>query len=62
MCYTGQNNLVSTNVLVWKFCRNCAFPQNFDTRKLGETKVFDTVLVFGLQPRRRFWKPVKHLL
>ena len=45
------------NFLVWKFCRaqferhsfsicgNCAFPQNFHTRKLGEIRIFYAVLL-----------------
>ena len=48
---TTKNSVISPNFLVWKFCwkavspqfrairpklcRNCAFPQNFHTRKLG---------------------------
>ena len=28
-----------------KLCRNCAFPQNFHTRKLGEITVFFTVFL-----------------
>ena len=48
---TLQNNtIISPNFLVWKFCgkgqfveRNCSFPQNFHTGKLGEITVFFTV-------------------
>ena len=32
------------NFLVWKLCGNCAFPQNFDTRKLVEITAFYAVL------------------
>ena len=31
-----------------KLCGNCAFPQNFHTRKLGEIAVFFAVIVAGL--------------
>ena len=52
---TAKNNLILPNFLVWKFCGkaqfairpklcgNCAFPQHFHTRKLGELTVFFTV-------------------
>ena len=33
------------NFLVWKFCGNCAFPQNFYTRKLGEIEVFYAISI-----------------
>ena len=58
--YTAKNTEISPNFLVWKFCgkaqfphsfgriaRNyaeTAFPQNFDTRKLGEITVFFAVV------------------
>ena len=32
-----------------KLCRNCAFPQNFHTKKLGEIALFYVVVVFTLQ-------------
>ena len=44
----ASNTVISPNVLVWKFCgkanrvklfENCVFPENFDTRKLGEITV-----------------------
>ena len=57
--FTAKNTVISPNYLVWKFCRkaqfqysfgqiaklcgNCAFPQNFHTRKLGEIMVFYAV-------------------
>ena len=59
----AKNTVVSCNFLVWKFCgkaqfphsfvrpklcRNCAFPQNFHTRKLGETAVFFAVELLKL--------------
>ena len=52
------NTIISTNFLVWKLvevsgnyfwanhqksCENCAFPQNFHNRKLGEISVFHAV-------------------
>ena len=50
---TAENAVMSPNFLVWKFCGkaqfvrnyggNCAFPQNFHTRKLGEVTVFYAV-------------------
>ena len=51
---TAQNTAVSPNFMVWKFCgkvqfphtRNCAFPQNFHTMKLGEITVFYAVKHF----------------
>ena len=61
---TAKNIVISPNFLVWKFYgkiqfphsfgrfgRNCAFPQNFHTRKLGEIKIFFLVTVtpiFGI--------------
>ena len=47
----GKNTVISPDFLVWKFFEkaqfphsfgrgNCAFPQNFQTRKSGETTVF----------------------
>ena len=42
--------MLSTNpilpVLLWQeyTLRNCAFPQNFDTRKLGEISLFDAMV------------------
>ena len=50
-----QNAVISPNFLVWKssfhivlcesreIMRNCAFPQNFHTRKLGEITLFYAV-------------------
>ena len=51
-CDTGENTVNSPDFLVWKFCektqfsnsfgrfaRNCAFPQNFHTRKSDEITV-----------------------
>ena len=47
--FTAENTVISPNFLGWKFCGkairqkicgNCAFPQNFHTRKSGETTVF----------------------
>ena len=32
-----------------RFCRNCAFPQNFRTRKLDKISVFYAVLFMSLQ-------------
>ena len=58
---TAKNTVISPNFLVWKFCgkaqfphsygrpklcRNCAFPQNFHTRKLSEIRVFLVVKPF----------------
>ena len=37
---TAKNTVYSPNFLVWNFCGNCAFPQNFHTRKLREITVF----------------------
>ena len=49
----AKNTVISPNFLVWKFCGkaqfphslcgNCALPQNFHTRKLGEITVFFAV-------------------
>ena len=52
---TAKNTAISPNFLVWKFfrpklCGNCAFPQNFYTRKLGEITVFFAVDI------KRKWK------
>ena len=60
LIFTAKNTVISPNFLVWKFCgkaqfpnsfgklcRNCAFPQNFHTRKLGEITVFSAVLVWA---------------
>ena len=33
-----------------KLCRNCAFPQNFHTRKLDEIAVFYEVIKVELSP------------
>ena len=53
--YTAKNAVISPDFLVRKFCRkaqfpklcgNCAFPQNFHTRKLGEITVFFAMLLF----------------
>ena len=54
---SAQNTVISPNLLLWKFCgkahfrrvwancqelcRNCVFPQNFHTRKLGDYFSFD---------------------
>ena len=59
MDITAQNTDISPDLLVWKFCGktisvefrsifpklcgNCAFPQNFHTRKLGAILVFYAV-------------------
>ena len=43
--YTTKNTLISPNFLVWKLCGNCAFLQNFHSRKLGEITVFFAVPV-----------------
>ena len=50
--FTAKNTVISSNFLMWTFRgetqfphRNCAFPQNFDNRKLGEITVFCTVVV-----------------
>ena len=51
---TAKNTVISPDFLVWKFAErhsfrivsgdsNCAFPQNFHTRKLGEITVFFAV-------------------
>ena len=48
---TAKNTVISPDCLVWKFCGkaqrklcgNCAFPQNFHTRKSGEIMVFFAV-------------------
>ena len=32
--------VIPPNFLMWKLCGNCAFSQNFHTRKLGEISVF----------------------
>ena len=40
---TGGNTVISPDFLVWKLCRNCAFPQNLHTRKSGEITVFFAV-------------------
>ena len=50
---TASNTLISLNFQVWKFCGkasnrrklcgNCAFPQNFHTRKFREITVFYAV-------------------
>ena len=33
--FTVKNTVITPDFLVWRLCRNCAFPQNFHTRKLG---------------------------
>ena len=33
--------------ICWKLCRNCAFPQNLHTRKLGEISVFYSLLFYS---------------
>ena len=41
-----------------KLCGNCAFPQNFHTRKLGETTAFHKVFAsHGLTPIFFMMKP-----
>ena len=54
---TAKNPVISPNFLVWKIsgkvqfphhpklCGNCAFPQNFHIRKLGEITVFYAVFL-----------------
>ena len=55
--YTAKNTVISPNFLVWNFCGkartnrpklcgNCAFQQNFYTRKLDEITVFFAVLPY----------------
>ena len=50
--HTAKNPVILPNFLVWKFCekaqflQNCAFPQNFHTRKLGEIMGFFVVSQF----------------
>ena len=59
--YTAQNAAISPNFMVWKFCgkaqfphsfgrfaRNCAFPQNFHTMKLGEITAVYAVIDISL--------------
>ena len=46
MC-TAKNTIISPDFLVWKFCGNCAFPQNFRTRKSGEITVFFAVVEYS---------------
>ena len=69
---TSSNTLISPNFLVWIFCgkaqfphsfgrfacRNCSFPQNFRTRKLGEITVFDAVpmIMAAVYYRRHLWQ------
>ena len=52
LVFLAKNTVISTDFLVWKFCGkanrsklcgNCAFPQNFHTRKSGEITVFFAV-------------------
>ena len=77
---TASNTVISPNFLVRKFCGkeqflhanrpklcgNCAFPQNIQTRILGEIKVFDEerekifCRVFS-QMYTRFEKQRRHL-
>ena len=60
--YTAKNPVISPNFLLWKFCGkaqfpefhscpklcgNCAFPQNFHTRKLGQITGFFAVIDRG---------------
>ena len=40
---TAKNTVISPKFLVWKLCGNGAFPQSFQTKKLGEIKVFCAV-------------------
>ena len=45
--YTAQDTEISPNCLVRKLCGNCgncAFPQNFHTKRLDEITVFYTKL------------------
>ena len=68
--FTAKNSVISPNFKMWKFCgkaqfqysfgqisRNCAFPQNFHTRKLGEITEFFAVFV----PNVSFSYPLKIL-
>ena len=59
--FTAKNTAISPNFLVWKFCGksqfpqfslrgNCAFPENFRTRKLGEITIFHAVVVVFNKP------------
>ena len=58
MCnITAKNTVISPDFLVCKFCEKaqflcgkCSFPQNFHTRKLGETTVFFAVHVKPTKP------------
>ena len=57
---TAKNSVISPNLLGWnscgkaKPCENCAYPHNFETRKLGKIKYFSQwrtaweVSVFGV--------------
>ena len=46
---TVKNTVISPKFLVWKLCGNCAFPQNFHTKKLGEITV---IFAVGRMDRR----------
>ena len=68
---TAKNTVISPIFLVWKFCGkaqfsytanrpklcgNCAFPQNFHSRKLGELMVFYAVLAMSFSYLISLWK------
>ena len=43
ICNTAYNVVISPYFMIWncpKLCGNCAFPQNFHNRELGEISVF----------------------
>ena len=45
--FTTENTVISPNFLRPKLYGNCAFPQNFHTRKLGKITVFYAVISFA---------------
>ena len=42
--FTAKNIIISPIFLVWKFCEQAQFPQNFHIRKLGEITLFYAVV------------------
>ena len=68
--FTTKNTVILSNFLLWKFwnstvsawfwvnhpklCRNCAFPWNYQTRKLSKMTVFFAVFPFIKDYRMKF--------
>ena len=68
---TAKNTVILSNFLVWEFCGkanhpklcgNCAFEQNFHTKKLGEITLFFVVYSSICFPLRRVTKKIEFVL